>query len=217
MSASSEPIPRLHILLGADRLSGEALAGSARLYGTGHPVALHLRARVSAARLFRAAERLADASGRGWCVVNGRPDIALAAGAHAVQLGHASLSVRDVRSLAAGRDLRVGASVHEPEEAVAAARDGADFLVVGTMYPTPSHPGRAGQGPDGMARVAAAVSAAGHPGVPLLAIGGVDAGRIEPLIDAGAYGVVVGRAVWETPDPEAAAARLAAALAAAGR
>lgn len=212
MSGSSDPIPRLHILLGADRLSGRALSESVRLYGVGHPVALHLRARIPAARLFEAAERLAAAAGRGWCAVNGRPDIALAAGAHAVQLGHAALSVRDVRSLARGADLRIGASVHEPREAVEAARDGADFLVVGTMYPTPSHPGRAGRGPEGMARIAGAVAAAGHPEVPLFGIGGVDAGRIEPLIDAGAYGVVVGRAVWEARDPEAAAARLAAAL-----
>lgn len=216
MSGSSEPIPRLHILLGADRLSGDPLREAARLYGAGDPVALHVRARLDAARLFAACERLMTAAKRGWCVVNGRPDIALAAGAHAVQLGHAALPVADVRALADGTGLRIGASVHDPRQAETALRDGADFLVVGTMYPTPSHPGRTGSGPAGMTRVAEAVAAAGHPDVPLLGIGGVDAERIEPLVEAGAWGVVVGRAVWATPDPEAAVARLAAALSAAG-
>lgn len=217
MSASSEPVPRLHILLGEDGLSPAALPARARLYRVGSPVALHVRARISAARLFDATERLVAAAGDGWCVVNGRPDIALAAGAHAVQLGHAALSVRDVRALARGTGLLIGASVHGPEAAAEAVRDGADFLVVGTMYPTPSHPGRAGSGPEGIVRVAAAVAAAGGPDVPLLGIGGVDAERIAPLIDAGAYGVVVGRAVREAADPEAAAAGLAAALEAACR
>lgn len=217
MNGSTEPVPRLHILLDAGRLRGAALAESARLYGLGRPVALHLRARISAARLFAAAERLAGAAGSGWCVVNGRPDIALAAGAHAVQLGHTALSVREVRALARRASLRIGASVHGPDEAVAAAGDGADFLVVGTMYSTPTHPGREGRGPAGMARVARAVEAAGHAGLPLLGIGGIDAGRIEPLVDAGAHGVVVRRAVWDQDDPAVAAASLADALAIAGR
>lgn len=216
MSGSSDPIPRLHILLGAERLSGDALRASTRLYEAADPVALHVRARLDAARLFEAAERLVAASTRGWCVVNGRPDIALAAGAHAVQLGHAALPVADVRALAGGTDLRIGASVHDAREAEEAALDGADFLVVGTMYATPSHPGRTGSGPAGMARVAEAVAAAGHPDIPLLGIGGIDAGRIGPLVAAGARGVVVGRAVWAAPDPRAAVARLEAALWAAG-
>jgi len=216
VTGSSEGIPRLHILLGEDRLTGRALPGSARLYGLVRPLALHVRASLPAARLFAAAARLAEAAAGGWCVVNGRPDIALAAGAHAVQLGHAALTVRDVDALRKGTDLRIGASVHRPEEAVSAARDGADFLVVGTMYETPSHPGRAGRGPAGLARVAAALAAGGLGDVPLLGIGGVDAERIGSLIEAGAYGAVVGRAVWSAADPGAAAVRIAAALAAAG-
>lgn len=182
-------------------------------------VAIHLRARVPARSLYRAAAELsaARAGGRGWCVVNGRPDIALAAGADAVQLGRAALPVADVRALASGTDLRLGASVHGPEEAARAARDGSDFLVVGTMYPTPSHPGRPGGGPEAMARAVSAARDAASVALPLLGIGGIDAGRVGELVAAGAHGVVVARAVWSTADWRAAVLELARALAGAPR
>lgn len=215
MSGSADQIPRLHILLAEDRLTDAALPVAVRLYGGGDPVALHVRARLSAARLFEAADRLADEarSSGGWLVVNGRPDIALAARADAVQLGHAALTAGDVKPLAAATDLAIGVSVHGPVEAVAAVRDGADFLVVGTMYPTRSHPGRAGQGAAGIARVAEALDRVGVAAVPLLGIGGIDVDRFDELLAAGAHGVVVGRAVWGAPRPLERAARMAAALA----
>lgn len=219
MRDSTEAPPRLHVLLDAGRLAGPARPRPVELYrAAAGPVALHIRARLPAVRLFEAARALTEAAGRDdWCVVNGRPDIALAAGADAVQLGRSALPPADVRLLTAGSDLRIGVSVHGPRRAVTAVRDGADFLVVGTMYATPSHPGRPGSGAAGLAAVVEALEAAGKGAVPLLAIGGVDADRVAELIAAGARGVVVCRAVWEAPDPLEALARLEAALADATR
>lgn len=172
-----------------------------------HPgrVAVHLRARVTAAELFDVARDLgarAWASG-GWCVVNGRLDVALAASAQAVQLGRTALPVRDARAvLPADSRVRIGASVHSPAAAESAVRDGADFLVAGTVYPTPSHPGEPGVGPEGIAAVREA-PVCGE--VPIFAIGGVDRSRVAELMAAGASGVVVGRAVQDAADPIAAA------------
>ena len=181
------------------------------------PVAIHLRARISARRLLEVAHRLAPIASRAgsWLVVNGRPDVALAAGARAVQLGRTALGVEETRRVvqACKGSLAIGASVHDAEGALRAAREGADYVVLGTIYATPSHPGVEGSGPAAVSRVRRRLTAhrlavhrlsARRP-PPILAIGGVGADRIEEVTEAGAYGIVVGRAVWSAPDPAQAA------------
>ncbi len=181
------------------------------------PVAVHLRARIAARRLFEIADRLAPIAARAgsWLVVNGRPDVALAAGARAVQLGRGSLGVEETRRAveACARRLAIGASVHDAEGALRAAREGADYIVLGTIYATPSHPGVEGSGPAAVSAVRRRLTAhrlavqrlsARRP-PPVLAIGGVNADRVEEVTEAGAHGIVVGRAVWSAPDPARAA------------
>jgi thiamine-phosphate pyrophosphorylase len=118
-------------------------------------------------------------------VVNDRMDVALAVGADGVQRTHASLPVAVLRRLAPAGCL-VGASVHSLEEAMAAERDGADFLVFGPVYDTPSK--RAFGPPQGLpmlSRVAAGVRA------PVLGVGGITAQRAREVIGTGAAGVAV--------------------------
>lgn len=175
------------------------------------PVALHLRGLWTAAEAHDAAAslvRLRDVHDH-WVVVNGRPDIALAVGADAVQLGHTALGVEATRRLVeqTGRALAIGASVHDRMGAVRAAAEGADLLILGTIYATPSHPGREGRGPEHVAAVRDALEAAGTR-VPILAIGGITPDRVTEVLGAGAFGVVVGRAVWSAPNPREACAAL---------
>ncbi|MDE2944410.1 MAG: thiamine phosphate synthase [Gemmatimonadota bacterium] len=211
----------MHVLV-SERELGDTrgpggLAAVERVLERAAPLAIHLRARISARRLFDVASRLAPiASGAGsWLVVNGRPDVALAAGARAVQLGRAALGVEETRRViraCAGR-LAIGASVHDAEGALRAVREGADYIVLGTIYATPSHPGVEGSGPAAVAavrrRLTAHRLAVHRPSArrppPILAIGGVDADRIEEVTEAGAHGIVVGRAVWSARDPARAA------------
>ena len=206
-------VPRLHVLASAGEIERpHGPATLRRLLRRPHPIAVHVRARLPARRIYELSADLAGAARESgsWCVVNGRPDIALAAGAQGVQLGGAALGVREVRAMVAGSSLRVGASVHDPEEARERATEGVDYLVVGTVYETESHPGRKGRGPGWIRRVHESLAGGDRP--PLLAIGGVTLDRIPELARAGAYGVVVHRAVWESADPVEAADRLAAAL-----
>lgn len=135
----------------------------------------------------------------GWCVVNGRPDVALAAGAQAVQLGAGALPVAEARRLV-GNEAALGASVHGPREARRAAIDGANFLLVGTIFPSASHPERPGAGP---ARVAACRDA----GSPVVAIGGVVPARVPAVLGAGAHGVAVLSGIWSADRPVEALAR----------
>lgn len=190
---------------------------SAALYERcGSAVALHLRLTCSARELHARAVELARAAAihGGWCVVNGRVDVALAAGAQAVQLGRTAIGVEAAARVAAvvGQPLRLGASVHGGDAALAAAAGGANYLVLGTIFATPSHPGREGAGPERVAAVRLVLDAEGFGTVPILAIGGIDAARAEVVRRAGAYGVAVQRAVWASEDPVAAAAELCARL-----
>lgn len=211
--AGRHGLPTLHVLATDDvaSASGWVDLASRVLRSCGPAVAIHLRLRlVSTRSLYERAvalSRVGDEDG-GWCVVNGRGDVALAAGAQAVQLGSTAPPVRRVIPWV-GERLRIGVSVHDPREAVRAARNGANFLVLGTIYPTPSHPGRPGAGPAWISECRAALDAADLREVGVVAIGGIDASRVREVREAGADGVAVIRAVWEAPDPASAAMRLA--------
>ena len=76
----------------------------------------------------------------------------------------------------------LGRSVHSVEAARQAAREGADYLLFGPVFPTASHPGRPATGLAALREVAGAVE------VPVLAIGGVDAERARACREAGAAG-----------------------------
>jgi thiamine-phosphate diphosphorylase len=127
--------------------------------------------------------------------VNGRPDIAAALGAHGVQLGSGDLAPADARRLLPRG--WIGRSVHTPEEAAMAVSEGADFLVVGNIYATLSHPGRPAAG------LTLVTQAAGL-GRPVIAIGGITPDRAAEVKAAGGYGVAAIRALWMAADPAAA-------------
>jgi thiamine-phosphate diphosphorylase len=83
------------------------------------------------------------------------------------------------------------------EEAGAAVEEGTDFLVVGSIYRTASHPDREPVGPELVTKTA-------RFGVPVVAIGGVTPERVAELKEAGAYGVAAIRSLWGAADPAAA-------------
>ncbi len=127
--------------------------------------------------------------------------MALATGAEGVQLGAGSLPVVVARQVV-GRRMAIGVSVHGLEEAVQAEKDGADYLILGTIYPSRSHPGYTASGAALVREVAAKVS------VPVFAIGGVNAANVSEVIAAGGQGAAIISAILADPDPEAAARRL---------
>jgi thiamine-phosphate pyrophosphorylase len=142
-------------------------------------------------------------------IVNDRLDVALAIGADAVQRTGASLPIEDIRSIA-GPQLRVGASVHSLEDAVEAEAKGADWVVFGPVYDTPSKRRYgAPQGLDALAKVAGRVR------LPLIAIGGITPARVGEVMAAGASGVAAITAILAVPSPPDAVRRFLDALAAA--
>ncbi|WP_233521919.1 thiamine phosphate synthase [Streptomyces triticagri] len=142
--------------------------------------------------------------------VNDRADIAHASGADVLHLGQGDLPVPAARALIGAAPL-IGRSTHsEAEAAAAAVQDGVDYFCTGPCWPTPTKPGRHAPGLD-LVRYAASLAT----DRPWFAIGGIDAGNLDQVIEAGARRAVVVRAITEADDPAAAASDLAARLRAA--
>ena len=202
-------IPRLHVVTDdavlADPSFPETAVALARALGD--DLALHVRGHATAARrlhdLVAGLERAFDGTGARLLVAD-RIDVALATDRAGVRLGERSIPVTAARRLVGDRTL--ASSVHGVSEAEAASRDGTDLLVVGTIWPTASHPGRPGAGTARIAEVCARVR------VPVVAIGGVTPERAREARVAGAAGVAVLRGVWAAGDPVAAARTYLAAM-----
>lgn len=136
--------------------------------------------------------------------INDRVDVALVVEADGVQRGHTSLPVRLMRTM--GGRLLIGASVHSLEEARVVELEGADFLVFGPVYDTPSkRPYGPPQGVEALRLVVEGIS------IPVFAIGGITPERVQEVRRAGAHGVAVISAILSAERPgEAAKAFLVA-------
>jgi len=149
---------------------------------------------------------LADACKRHGALlaVNDRADVAHAAGSDVLHLGQGDLPVPAARAVIGG-DVVIGRSTHaEAEVDAAVAEAGTDYFCTGPCWPTPTKPGRYAPGL-GLVRYAASLGTTR----PWFAIGGIDAGNLDEVLDAGARRVVVVRAITEAEDPAAATASLA--------
>ena len=150
--------------------------------------------------------------GRALLLINSRVDVALACDADGVQLAEDAMPLSEARQVA-GRGKRgeilLGRSVHSVEGAMAAEAQGADFLLVGTIFPSRSHPEGEAAGPGLLVQVGRAVS------IPFFGIGGITPENIAQVMEAGAHGAAVIEAILGAPDPAQAAADLRAAMLAA--
>jgi len=175
--------------------------------GAGLP-AVQLRERdLPAGELFRLATDLRALTARHGArlLINDRADVALAVGADGVHLPGAGLPPAVARRLLGPAGL-LGVSTHSADEADAATAAGADFVVFGPVYETPSkRPYGPPKGLDGLA------AACRRSRLPVLAIGGVTAPRVAEARASGAAGVAVIRALLEAEDPAAATKELLAA------
>ena len=141
---------------------------------------LQLRAPGLSARALEEQARRLVATASVPVLVSARCDIALATGAAGVNLPERDLGVADARRLLG--DLIIGRSVHSAEAARNAEREGADYVIFGPVWASPSHG-------DGSARGLDALSAVGRAlHVPVLAIGGITRERARECMDAGAAG-----------------------------
>ena len=135
-------------------------------------------------------------------IVNDHADIAIAADADGVHLGQDDLPPSAVRELPGFDGRLIGRSTHSLEQAKGAIGEGADYLAVGPVYPTPT---KAGRPPVGTALVSDVAAIADRP---FLAVGGIDDENAPAVVEAGAGAIAVVRAVYDAADPAEAARRL---------
>jgi thiamine-phosphate diphosphorylase len=145
-------------------------------------------------------------------IVNDHADLALVLddasaprGLLGVHVGQKDLPLVEVRRIVP-RDFIVGVSTNNPAEALQAERDGASYVAVGDIFGTTAKQGTRPASPERLAQVKTAVQ------VPVIGIGGINAGNVAQVMAAGADGVAVISAVCAAPDPQAAARVLSSVL-----
>ncbi len=139
-------------------------------------------------------------------LINDRIDVALAIDADGVHLGGESFPVARARELV-GAEKIIGVSTHGLEEARAAQAQGADFIVFGPVYFTPS---KANYGaPQGLMKLKKIVE---KTPIPVYAIGGIKAEHIPEIKETGVRGIALISAVMSASDPKVAAEEIVARL-----
>ena len=127
-------------------------------------------------------------------ILNDRVDIALAVNADGVHLGQQDIPVALARQILGSQRI-VGRSTTNPEEMALALAEGADYIGVGPVYETPTKAGKAAAGLEYVQY------AAKHATVPWFAIGGIDGHNLGDVLQAGATGVAIVRAIMEAEQP----------------
>jgi thiamine-phosphate pyrophosphorylase len=138
--------------------------------------------------------------GKALFFINDYTDLALAAKADGVHIGQTDLPVAVVRKLVP-LDMLIGCSVYDVKQAIKARAEGADYVAVGAIYPTPTKESVV-VGLEALRRVKAAVT------LPVVAIGGITADNAEDVQAAGADAICVISAVLGARSPEAATRKL---------
>lgn len=134
-------------------------------------------------------------------VVDDDVDVALEVGADGVHVGQTDMACAQARE-ALGPDAIVGVSAQTVEQAMAAQAAGASYLGVGALIPTPTKPDAVDVTFDELKAICAAVD------IPVVGIGGLNAGTIGRLADSGADGAAVVSAIFAADDCAAAAREL---------
>lgn len=143
-------------------------------------------------------------------IINDRPDIAVLVDADGVHVGQEDLSCGQARQIVGG-DRLVGVSTHNVEQIRRAVRDGADYLGAGPVFPSGTKSFESFAGLDFVRAASEETS------LPWFAIGGIHAGNVAEVADAGGRRAAVSGAICQAEDPRLATRELLATLASVAR
>jgi thiamine-phosphate pyrophosphorylase len=197
---------RLYVVTDRQQTAGRALEEVVIAAARGGAGAIQLREKdLSARELYALGARLQKGLAPYGVplLINDRVDVALALDAAGVHLAGHSLPTTLARRIL-GPNKLLGVSTHSVEEAQAAMAEGADFIVFGPVFATPSK--LAYGPPQGVQHLEEIVR---QVTIPVLAIGGIDLANLSQVLQTGAYGVAMIRAVLAAPDPALAAEQFA--------
>lgn len=138
-------------------------------------------------------------------LINDFIDIAFAVGADGIHLGQGDSSPAQARDIL-GRDALIGLTAFTPAHMEAVKKRHVDYVGTGPFFPTQTDKGKPVLGPENFTAIAALSP------VPVVGIGGITAANAAEVIQAGAQGVAMMRAVSAAADPEVAARAIAQAV-----
>ena len=146
-------------------------------------------------------------------LINDRVDVALAAGAEGVHVGQDDLDLKTTRTLL-GSDAIIGVTANNEDEALEAARDGADYLGIGTVYATPTKEDtKSIIGTAGVQQILSSLASSGHD-VKTVCIGGIKASNAQRVLYQTTSprkkldGLAIVSAIMASDDPKQAASEL---------
>ena len=134
-------------------------------------------------------------------IVNDHPDIAIAAKADGVHLGQEDLPLRAARKLL-GKNKIIGISCHSLKEALQAQKEGADYIGIGPVLPTPTKPENKAIGTAVLKKLSKSII------IPFFAIGSIDEANLDRILAAGAKRAAVCRAICSSKNVPAAFKRI---------
>jgi thiamine-phosphate diphosphorylase len=134
-------------------------------------------------------------------IINDHVGIAMASKAEGLHVGPDDISVPSARRML-GNSLIIGKSTSKHDEAIKAEQESASYVGVGPIFTTANKPGKPAVGVQSITKVKAVVN------IPVVAIGGIDAGNLAECIEAGADGVALIGAVAMADDMVAATSEL---------
>ena len=194
---------RLYLLVTASLCRGDWLETIAQVAQAGADVVQLREKDLEDGELLRRAQRAAQVcrDSDTLFILNDRPDIARLCQADGVHLGQDDLPVAAVRRIV-GPDMLVGLSTHNPAQLAEALRQEPDYLAVGPMFASETKPQDHIAGPELLAQ------AAGQTDLPIVAIGGINAGNLGQLQPGRRFCAAVCSAVISQPDPAAVTTEL---------
>ena len=126
-------------------------------------------------------------------VINDNIEVAMACGADGVHVGQSDMNAKDVRSII-GQDNILGVSAQSVEQAISAEKNGADYIGVGTVFPTSTKLDAEGVSFETLKEMCKAVS------IPVVAIGGINKDNAMKLAGSGIDGIAVVSAIFAQED-----------------
>lgn len=130
-------------------------------------------------------------------IINDRVDIALAVEADGIHIGQDDLPLPVIKQMVPD-DMIVGVSISTLEEALEAEQNGADYIGVGSVFPTKTKQDATLMAIEDLEEICRSVS------IPAVAIGGITADNISSLSDSGLSGTAVVSAIMNADSPKIA-------------
>lgn len=211
--AQTDRIRGLYVIIDPEVTGGRDPLDIARAAINGGARMLQLRDKLrdkgQSLPLAEALQRLCEAHDA-LLIINDHLDLAAAVGSGGAHVGQTDMPISQARRVLSPRQV-LGRSNREFSQIIESQQLGADHVAFGPIYQTDTKAiVRDPQGPERLRRARDVAT------VPLVAIGGINADNVGPVVQAGADAVCVTAAVGAAPDPEAAANRLVEAIRQAG-